>query len=228
MRLSRFLSLYVGLSRNQSKFFIRKGRVFVDSTPISDPDLEVSHENCVVFDGNLVKAVDYRYILVNKPRAYECSVKTSSAKSICELLPRDVGDRQLHFANAVLAQHTGLVLISDNARWISMMAKKMSKRPRLFYASLTRPVNDTQLRALQAACDELSGSVSHAAIDMQRESHNVLRLSVARARVSLAFDLFHSMDLVIETLHLQRVGRLDLGDLSVGQFLELSEEGIKI
>ena len=76
--------------------------------------------------------------------------------------------------------------------------------------------------------EELSGSVSQAAIDMQRESHNVLRLSVARASVSVAFDLFHSMDLVIETLHLQRVGRLDLGDLSVGQFLELSEEGIKI
>ena len=88
MRLSRFLSLHVGMSRNQSKFFIRKGRVFVDSTPIGDPDFEVSHENCVVFDGNLVKAVDYRYFVVNKPRAYECSLQTSSAKSMYNVYMR--------------------------------------------------------------------------------------------------------------------------------------------
>ena len=41
-------------------------------------------------------------------------------------------------------------------------------------------------------------------------------------------DIFSSVDQSIERLHLQQLGRLSLGDLIEGDYLELSENEIKV
>ncbi len=49
-----------------------------------------------------------------------------------------------------------------------------------------------------------------------------------QTHISEIMDILSSMDLDIETLHLEQIGRLSLGDLTEGDYLELTENEIKV
>ena len=228
MRLTKFLSLYVNMSRNQAKFYIRKGRASVDGVVIRESDFELSEDSRVMLDGNLIESVEYRYFLLNKPISYECVKQSATAKSICKLLPQELSGREVYFANILRPIDTGLVVISDNPRWSSMLRKKMSKKSRVYYFTLAEKVSGDQVSGLRASFEKLFGSSKNSAFDIQHRGDNLLELSSVQARISNILSLFESMNFGIEVVHLQRVGKLDLGDLRLGESKEFTEGEITL
>jgi 16S rRNA U516 pseudouridylate synthase RsuA-like enzyme len=49
-----------------------------------------------------------------------------------------------------------------------------------------------------------------------------------QTHITEIINIFSSVDLAIETLHLQQIGRLSLGDLPEGDYLELTENEVKV
>ena len=70
MRLIKFLTLSVSMTRNQAKFFIRKGRASVDGKIVTDPDLELSQTSEVRYDGKPINICQFKYIMIHKPISY--------------------------------------------------------------------------------------------------------------------------------------------------------------
>ena len=86
MRLSKFLTLSVAMSRNQAKFFIRKGRVSVDGKVVTDPNSDLANDSHVIFDGKRISIVGYKYIVLHKPRSYVCAIGDTEFASALELI----------------------------------------------------------------------------------------------------------------------------------------------
>ncbi|MEM7501174.1 MAG: S4 domain-containing protein [Pseudomonadota bacterium] len=129
VRLSKFLSLAVAMSRNQAKFFIRKGRLSVDGNAITDPEFDVADTSDVVFDGKPISIAAHQYVLMHKPASYSCTTKSTEYPSVLELLNDRPEDRYYYFANVLAPEATGLVLFSDDARWTSRI-KRRNRRTR--------------------------------------------------------------------------------------------------
>jgi len=109
MRLSKFLSLSVAMSRNQAKFFIRKGRLSVDGTVVTDPEFDLVESNRVVFDGKPIAMAGFQYIVLHKPLSYACVAKGSEPPSVLTLLNADSDERYFYYANVLGPDATGLV-----------------------------------------------------------------------------------------------------------------------
>lgn len=232
MRLSKYLSLSVAMSRNQASFFIRKGRLSVDGSVITDPQFELADDSHVVFDGNPISIAAYQYIVLHKPAAYACAStsKTTEAEppSVIELLKRQSEERYYHFANSLAPGHTGLVLFSDDVRWTNRLQRRLQKKQRVYQAQTNIGIDDHVLQRIQQAFRASSQDMVGVESDIQQTGSHTLMLSTQNMSSRKIIDVFASSDVGVDRLHLQQLGRLSLGDLGEGDYFALAEDEIKV
>ena len=96
------------------------------------------------------------------------------------------------------------------------------------YRKSKKIISDDQLRQIKEACLVFSENRIGPIINIQKQDEKILLLSMNQTHISEIMDIFSSVDLAIETLHLKQIGRLSLGDLTEGDYLELTENEIKV
>ncbi len=228
MRLTRFLCLSVAINRNQARFFIGKGRVCVDASVITDPNFEVSDTSQVIFDGNRVAIIPHQYILLNKPASYICEAKGPGSNSVLNLLKNKLEAHYYHFANILGPPLTGLILLSDDAHWTNRMKLKMLKKVRVYKIRLKNIVADSQLERIRKALLADTQNEFSSVIEISKQTEKTISLKIDNARVTEILSLFDAENLRIELFHLEQIGKLSLGDLKEGDYLELIESEIKV
>lgn len=226
MRLSKFLSLSVAMSRNQAKFFIRRGRLSVDGAVVTDPEFEVAEANRVVFDGKPIAVAGYQYIMLHKPPAYACMTSGSAHASVLELLKNRDTHRYYYFANVIGPESTGLVLLSDDARWAQRTKKRLMKKPRVYLARSRGSLRDDQIQQIREVLRSDGEAVS--VVDVQRRDDQMLVLKSGQLGTQSILARCAAAGLEVDSLHLQELGRLRLGDLPEGGYLELAEGEIRV
>jgi len=227
MRLSKYLSLCVAMSRNQSKFFIRKGRASVDGTIVKDPDFELPEDSLVTFDGKPISLAAYRYLLLNKPPAYHCTSQTGEPDSVLTLIDEEEDARYYHFANRLSPALAGLVLLSDDARWTTRMKRKLERKPLTYRAQLTTALSEARLTTLREAWQAGAQDPSAPAIEATLEVPKTLRLSAINVGGTRMAELLEAADLTVERLQLHALGRLSIEGIAEGTYAELREDEIK-
>ncbi len=177
MRLSTYLSLSIAMSRNQARFFIRKGRVYVGSDVITDPDFELVDTDRVFFDGKPVSDSAYKYFLLNKPASYVCFVKHAEYASALDLLKKRPDDHYFYFANVLGPELTGLVLLSDDARWTSRMQRRLLSKPCVYHARSKERIGDDKCEQIKSAWLASTETQTSAVTDIKRQDERTLILS---------------------------------------------------
>lgn len=228
MRLSTYLSLSIAMSRNQARFFIRKGRVYVGSDVITDPDFELVDTDRVFFDGKPVSDSAYKYFLLNKPASYVCFVKHAEYASALDLLKKRPDDHYFYFANVLGPELTGLVLLSDDARWTSRMQRRLLSKPCVYHARSKERIGDDKCEQIKSAWLASTETQISAVTDIKQQDERTLILSTNKPQVGGMTEIFSAVDLSLETLTLQQLGRLNLGNLGEGDYLELNKNEIEI
>ena len=228
MRLTKFLSLSVAMSRNQAKFFIRIGRVSVDGHIITDPNFELAESSQVIYDGKRISLAAHEYILLHKPASYICAATDKEYISILELLKNRSEDRYYYYANILGPELTGLVVLSDDARWTSRLKRRLLKKTYIYTAKLKNTVSQDQFQHIKEVQLSRSENQISPIIDIQRQDEKTLCLSMNQGRIQEIIAILSSVDLVIEKLHLKQLGKLFLGELAEGEYLNLTEDEIQI
>ena len=216
------------MSRNQAKFFIRKGRLSVDGNVITDPEFDVGEASVVVFDGKPISIAAHQYVLLHKPASYSCTTKSTEYPSVLELLKNRQEDRYYYFANVLAPAATGIVLLSDDARWTSRIKRRLLKKPRVYQIRTKQPFKENQLEQLKGKWPSTSEDKNSSALDIQVRDQQMLQIKTNNVGMQTIMEVFASADLAIEMARLQQLGRLDLGELNVGDYLELTEGQVKI
>ena len=228
MRLCTYLSLSIAMSRNQARFFIKKGRVYVGSGVITDPDFELIGTDRVFFDGKPVFGSAYKYFLLHKPASYVCFVKHAEYASALDLLKNRPDDDYFYFANVLGPELTGLVLLSNDARWASRMQRRLLSKPCVYHARSKERIGDDKCEQIKSAWLASTETQISAVTDIKQQDERTLVLSTNQPQVGGMTEIFSSVDLSLETLTLQQLGRLHLGNLVEGDYLELNKSEIVI
>ena len=228
MRLTKFLSLSVAMSRNQAKFFIRIGRVSVDGHIITDPNFELAESSQVIYDGKRISLAAHEYILLHKPASYICAATDKEYISILELLKNRSEDRYYYYANILGPELTGLVVLSDDARWTSRIKRRLLKKTYIYTAKLKSTVSQDQFQQIKEAALSRSENQISLIIDIQRQNEKTLFLSINHGGIEEIMGIFSSLHLAIESLHLKQLGKLSIGELTEGEYLNLTENEIHI
>ncbi len=225
MRLIKFLTLSVALSRNQAKFFIKRGRVSVNGKTKTDPDFELLDSSLVLFDGKPISIIEHQYIVLHKPPSYECAPTNKQNKSILDLIKNRSEKRSYHFANILAPELTGIVLLSDDIRWVSRMKLRLQKKTWIYRIRLSNNANEVILEQLKSA---LSENEITPTIEIDDEDKRSILLHLSQTQGTEIVTTLASLNLKVATLQLKQLGRLNLGELKEGDYLELMENEVKI
>jgi 16S rRNA pseudouridine516 synthase len=225
MRLIKFLTLSVALSRNQAKFFIKRGRVSVNGKTKTDPDFELLDSSLVLFDGKPISIIEHQYIVLHKPPSYECAPTNKQNKSILDLIKNRSEKRSYHFANILAPELTGIVLLSNDIRWVSRMKLRLQKKTWIYRIRLKNNANEVIVEQLKSALSENEITPTIAIDDEDKRS---ILLHLSQTQGTEIVTTLASLNLKVATLQLKQLGRLNLGELKEGDYLELMENEVKI
>lgn len=129
--------------------------LLIQGEPATDPSVLVLVYNGLNFSvsGMSHQFAETVYIAVHKPRGYECSRQPQSGRSVLDLLPAHFHARGVQPVGRLDVGTTGLLLLSDDARFIHHATHPAAAGPPLlkhYRAECASPITDAQLSALAA------------------------------------------------------------------------------
>ncbi len=228
MRLVKFLTLCVAMSRNQGKFFIRKGRVSVDGKVTTDPDFELLDGSRVLYDGKHIAIKENQYIVLNKPPYYACLNEDKEYPSVLNLIKDQAIDRTYYFANTLGPLETGLVLLSNDIRWTSRLNLRLQKKSCIYHIISENDINEDHIKNLREIWLASSGNKMPKSFDIQKQNKNTLLIRTSQARSAEIMAALSSTNVTIKQLQLQQLGKMGIGELAEGDYVQAKENEVQI
>ncbi len=227
MRLDKFLSESTDLSRSQARRVLSAGEITVNGEVVEKGTHVVNEGDVVAWDCETLALVGLRYLMLNKPAGYECSLKNSQYPSVMDLIDIDKRDR-LHTVGRLDVETTGLILITDDGQWTHKIISPKHRCDKVYLATLAEPLCDEA----EARFNEgvLLEGESKPTLPAQLERVDPLhaRLTIQEGKYHQVRRMFAALGNHVEALHRERIGPLSLNDdLAPGESRFLTDAEVK-
>ncbi|MGL4343509.1 MAG: pseudouridine synthase [Metamycoplasmataceae bacterium] len=214
MRLDKFISLQkITKSRNESRFFIKNKKIFVDNNVIVDPSFLIDPlVNEIKFNGNILKYDEYIYIALNKPKNYVCANKDNFNKSILELIEKK-DNKNLHIVGRLDKDTTGLILLTNNGDWTHKLKTPKTNLEKEYYVLLERELTNQMIKDFLSPM-KLDGKALKPVKIHQISSFEV-NVILVEGKFHQIKRMFHNIGNNVIDLKRIRIGNLKLDDLKI-------------
>jgi 16S rRNA pseudouridine516 synthase len=175
---------------------------------------------------------EHAYVMLHKPAGFECSQKAKSHPSVYRLLAMPLRMRSAGGLDGVQAvgrldqDTTGLLLFSDDGKFIHRMASPKHHVPKIYDVTLSEPATDAQIEKLLAGVvldDDPAPVAALACTRMQRMhhagAHDGTHKPAHKIQMTLAQGKYHQVKRMmaavgnhVEALHRSQIGGLRLPD----------------
>ncbi len=118
IRLDKFLSSQLNISRNDAKKMLRSHCVKVNGAVILKADYQIETESDIVCcSGRRISFSEHVYIMLNKPKGVVSSTDDNRDITVIDILPDDMKRSGLFPAGRLDKNTTGFVLITDDGEF---------------------------------------------------------------------------------------------------------------
>jgi len=114
VRLDRYLSEALGLSRSESRALIARREVTVNGLPAARADLSLTGGEDVALKGRLLEPAGPVYLMLNKPQGVVSASRDKRDVTVTDLVKEAYPRRQLFPAGRLDKTSTGFVLLTDD------------------------------------------------------------------------------------------------------------------
>lgn len=217
-------------SRRQCRALIADARVSIGGMVCTDPDADFpTHDDGFDFsvDGVAWPYREHAYVLLNKPAGYECSREPQHHLSVFSLLPPQFAERGVQCVGRLDQDTTGLLLLSDDGKFVHTFTSPKRKVPKLYVATTRHPLDDAQLAALRGGVLLHGESKPVAAVAAEARDARTLALTVMEGKYHQVKRMIAAAGNRCEALHRERIGGLCLpAELAPGAWQWLDEAGL--
>jgi 16S rRNA pseudouridine516 synthase len=226
MRLDKFICKSTTLNRREAIAEIAAGAVCINGAIEINDATQVHENNCIILNGEKLKARDFRYIMIHKPAGTICSNIDEIYPSLFNYL--DVENvSELHIAGRLDAETTGMVLITDDGRWSFNIMAPATQCSKVYRVGLSRAINDDIAATFKKGL-KLQGEkqLTRPAILDIITSKEVL-LSLTEGKFHQVKRMFAATGNRVVSLHREKIGDLCL-DVNIGQWRHLTADEIQL
>ena len=220
MRLDKYLSKSLGISRRDAKRLILRGRVRVDGEIQKDPAFKVE-ENLVELDGErLEKPKDKIYIMLNKPSGFISATK-GEGPTVLDLVdhPR-VGE--LFPVGRLDKDAKGLIILTNDGEFSHRVTSPKNHVEKEYEVTVEGNVENS-LKLLSGV--KLSDNHLAKAIKVEL-SKNVVKIVIDEGKYHQVKRMMAAVGLKVIELKRTRIGNLLL-DIPEGSWREISKEEVE-
>ncbi len=217
-------------TRRHCQQLVADGHVAVGGTPATDPRMQLDPTGIefTVFDEPWV----YReqvYLALNKPAGYECSRRPSHHPGVLSLLPEPMRLRGVQPVGRLDHDTTGLLLLSDDGRFIHAQSSPKRKVLKHYVAGTHDPVTPELVAVMRAGvqlhdepaplaavrCEALGPNRIAITLE-QGKYHQVKRMLAAAGNHCTALQRTAIGGLRLDALELPEGGWCHLGESELG------------
>ncbi len=229
LRLDKFLSGQLGISRADAKELIKKRFVTVNGGTAKLCDMKINPErDAVCCEGNALTYREHIYIMLNKPAGVVCATRDRLSETVLELIPREIRRKNLFPAGRLDKDTEGFVLITDDGEFAHAILSPKRHVDKRYFAVLENPAceEDVKLFALGMTIDGGEKCLP-AKLELTENPKEVF--------IALREGKYHQIKRMAEAsgnriVYLRRVsiGGLELDKrLKAGEFREISPEELR-
>ena len=209
VRLDRFLSHAVGLTRSEVQRAVRAGRVAVDGATVRDPAVKVAEGAAVTLDGAPVGPRGPRYLMLHKPAGCVCATSDGLHPTVLDLLPAAERDG-LRVVGRLDLDVAGLVLLTDDGDWSHRVSAPRRKCPKTYLADLAAPIGEEALGALRRGVQLRGERRDTAPAAVERLGPARVRITVTEGRYHQVKRMFAAVGNRVTGLRRERIGGVSL------------------
>lgn len=224
MRLDKFLSQHLGISRSLVSKELRSGKVTVDGKLIKTGTHKLTGDECVEYDGvELEHITGPRYFMLNKPQGYVCSTDDPVNPTILYFIDEPMAEK-LHAAGRLDIDTTGLVLLTDDGQWSHKVTSPKHHCAKTYLVTLSQPLSDdtAQQFAHGVQLHNEKELTKPAKLDVIDEFH--VRLTITEGRYHQVKRMFAAVGNHVEALHRERIGEIYLDEaMEPGEYRALTD-----
>ncbi len=225
MRLDKYL-VECGIgSRKEVKNIISSKAVTInDKTTVSPKENVDEEKDTVKFKGEIIKYKKFRYYILNKKSGYITAVDDPRDKTVMELLPEWVIQKDLAPVGRLDKDTEGILLLTNDGQLNHKLLSPKSHVEKIYYADLEKDISEEDLEELRRGVD--IGGYTTMPAKAERPQEKQILLTIKEGK-------FHQVKKMLEAVnnkvvYLKRIsfGKLQLGDLALGEVREVNLEDI--
>jgi 23S rRNA pseudouridine2605 synthase len=219
MRLGKHLAHAGIASRRASEALVADGRVTIDGAVITDPARDVTGEEAIAVDGELVRGPGTRvvYALHKPPGVVSTAADTHGRPTVVDLVP--TGQR-LYPVGRLDADSTGLILLTNDGDLAYALTHPRFEVPRTYRARVNGRPSERALRALREGVVLDDGRTAPAQVRMV--SGHEIELTIHEGRKHQVRRMCEAVGHRVIDLRRVAFGPLRLGDLTTGRHRRLT------
>ncbi|MDR0806180.1 MAG: 16S rRNA pseudouridine(516) synthase RsuA [Enterobacteriaceae bacterium] len=226
MRLDKFLSQQLGISRSLVIRELRSGLVTINDEVVKSGSYKIQPDDDVAYDGNLLQQITGpRYFMLHKPQGYVCSTDDPINPTILYFIDEPVADK-LHAAGRLDMDTTGLVLLTDDGQWSHRITSPRHHCEKTYLVTLENPVAEDTAKQFAAGI-ALNGEkdlTKPAVLEPVEGEDYMVRLTISEGRYHQVKRMFAAVGNHVVALHRERIGAIVLdADLGEGEYRPLTQ-----
>ncbi len=213
-------------SRRASEQIIAEGRVSVNGSVVTVPGTKVTASDVVQVDGRQIyMETQKRYILLNKPAGYVCSLSDEKGRPVAADLLKENYSERLYNVGRLDMFSSGLILFTNDGDFAARLSHPSAELEKEYIVDTSLPL------PRDLAKDFMKGvrveDVFYRCKEAEELNSHRMRIVLVEGKNREIRRVFESRDIGIKSLMRVRIGSVGVGGLQYGQFRELSQAEVQ-
>ncbi len=226
IRLQVYLARCGVASRRASENLILNGRVSVDGKIVTELGTKVSGKEKICLDGKQIfPEAEKRYILLNKPEGYVCSLADEKDRPIAASLLKDTYTERLYNIGRLDMLSGGAILFTNDGDFSAKVEHPSSEIEKEYEVITVFEYPDEILQKFLRGV-RIEG-VFYKVLSAERISKNKMRIVLIEGKNREIRRVLKFFNIKIKKLTRVRIGCVRLSDLPSGKHRPLTSEEIK-
>ncbi|KDM91544.1 16S rRNA pseudouridine(516) synthase RsuA [Photobacterium galatheae] len=226
MRLDKFLSTALGITRKEAGKLLKDKRIEVNGDVVKNGALKITPDCDVECDGRSLQMTGPKYFMLNKPQGYVCSHVDDFNPTVFVLLD-EVSPEKLHVAGRLDADTTGLVLLTDDGQWSHRITSPRHVCEKVYYVETADPIPESAVTAFAEGVQLRSEKELTRPAKLEILGEREALITISEGKYHQVKRMFAAIGNKVEALHREKIGAVELDDtLEPGEYRPLTEEEI--
>lgn len=228
MRLDKFISAQLNLSRRDARTAASRGRIAVNGAVVRDAGFQINEESDrITLDGNAIGYKRFVYIVLNKPCGVVSASSDKTAKTVLDFIPPEMRRKGLFPVGRLDKNTTGLLIITDDGDFAHGVLSPGREIYKTYRAELDGPVTPEMIEKFAAGVTLADGTRCKKAF-LSSFSENKAEIRICEGKFHQIKRMFGTVGLGVNALERTAMGGFRLPpELPPGECIEVKREALE-
>ena len=228
MRLDKFISSQLNISRKDARAAILRGRAAVDGTTVRAADFKIDENaDSVTFDGQALSYKKHIYIIMNKPRGVLSASDDKRQPTVIDIIPEKLRRNGLFPVGRLDKDTTGLLIITDDGDFAHRVLSPKKEIFKTYIAVLDGEITPDMPEKFLNGIVLADGTKCRRAF-LRRVDKNTAEIKICEGKFHQIKRMFGTVGLGVNALERTAVGNFHLPeDLPQGACIETDSEALE-